>query len=153
MFVCVSVRANMQPTVHKMDPETLQSFLRRTCISIVLFCIIYTTGMIQECLSAKRTINMYLYPGLLFTVAFFVMWGTTAYFMIPKDPLWYRHHEGYMLIASILISFGPCLIIMAIYPIYGLWACAIVFLWICMIGNMNGAVTYLLDCIRKKKLA
>lgn len=143
----------MQPNVQKMDPETLQSFLRRTCISIVLFCIIYTTGMIQECLSAKRTTNMYLYPGLLFTAAFFVMWGTTAYFMIPKDPLWYRHHEGYMLIASILISFGPCLIAMAIYPIYGLWACAIVFLWICMIGNMNGAVTYVLDCIQKKKLA
>ncbi|KPA81845.1 hypothetical protein ABB37_04103 [Leptomonas pyrrhocoris] len=142
----------MQSNMQRMEPETLQSFVRRSCISTFLFCIIYSTGMIQECISAKHTNNLFLYPSLFCIAAFFTMWGVTAYFMIPKDPMWYRHHEGYILVASILICFGPCMLIVAIYPIYHMWSCAIVFIWVCLIGNVNGALTYLQDSIRKKKL-
>ncbi|KPI83058.1 hypothetical protein ABL78_7924 [Leptomonas seymouri] len=143
----------MQPNAVTMDPETLQSFVKRSCISTVLFCIIYSTGMIQECITAKRTNNFFLYPALFCIVIFFAMWGVTACFMIPKDPLWYRRHEGYILVASVLICFGPCMLIVAIYPIYEMWGCAIVFLWVCLIANVNGALTYLQDLLQKKKLA
>jgi archaellum biogenesis protein FlaJ (TadC family) len=142
----------MHPNTGRMDPETALSCVRRSIISTVLFCIIYSTGMIHECISAKRTNNLYLYPAFFCIAAFFAMWGVTAAFMIPKDPMWYRKHEAYILIASILICFGPCLLIVAIYPIYGMWGCAIVFLWVCLIGNVNGAVSYLQECMRKKKL-
>lgn len=142
----------MQPNTGKMEPESAQSFLRRSCISTVLFCIIYSTGMIQECISAKRTNNLFLYPALACIAAFFAMWGVTACFMIPKDPMWYRRHEGYVLVASVLICFGPCMLIVALYPIYSFWGCAIVFAWVCFVGNVNGALTYLLDSLRKKKV-
>ncbi|KAG5490822.1 hypothetical protein JKF63_00944 [Porcisia hertigi] len=135
----------------KMQPETGSSFVKRFCISIVSFYAIYTTGMIQECIAAERTYNLFLYPSLLMIAAFFCMWGYTARYKIPQDPKWYRHHEAYMLVASFLICFGLCTLIVAIYPIYRIWSCAIIFLWVVLIGNVNGAFTYVMKSLNKRK--
>lgn len=141
----------MHPNVAKMQPETSYSCLKRCFIAIFSFCAIYTTDMIQECIKAERTNNLFLYPSLLLIAAFFSMWGYSAQYKIPKDPLWYRHHETYMLVASIFICFGFCMLIVAIYPIYRMWSCAIVLLWVVMIANVNGAVTYIMSHLSKKK--
>lgn len=141
----------MHLNVAKMQPETGYSFVKRCSIATFSFCIIYATGMMQECLKAERTYNLFLYPSLLLIAAFFGMWGYTARYKIPQDPQWYRHHEFYMLVASICISFGPCMLVVAIYPIYRMWSCAIVFLWVVLIGNVNGAVTYITNRLDKQK--
>ncbi|KAG5464505.1 hypothetical protein LSCM1_00695 [Leishmania martiniquensis] len=135
----------------KMQPETGYTFMKRCTIAVFSFGVIYASGMIHECIRAERTYNLFLYPSLLLIAAFFSMWGYTARYKIPQDPLWYRHHETYMLVASVFISFGSCMLIVAIYPIYGIWSCAIVILWIVLIGNMNGAVNYALNHLDKKK--
>ncbi|KAG5465242.1 hypothetical protein LSCM4_00696 [Leishmania orientalis] len=135
----------------KMQPETGYTFVKRCSIAVFSFVVICATGMIQECITAERTHNLFLYPSLMLIVAFFSMWGYTARYKIPQDPLWYRHHETYMLIASVLICFGSCMLIVAIYPIYRIWSCAIVILWMVLIGNVNGAVNYIVNRLNKKK--
>ncbi|AIO02798.1 hypothetical protein LPMP_356700 [Leishmania panamensis] len=134
-----------------MQPETGYGFVKRCSIATFSLCVIYASGMIQECITAEKTYNLFLYPSLLCIAAFFSMWGYTAQYKIPQDPLWYRHHETYMLVASVLICFGLSMLIVAIYPIYRIWSCAIILLWVIFIGNVNGAVTYIMNRRSKTK--